>query len=150
MGHDPRWCHDRYFTGLEWDAGRWQSPFAILWFSMTVICRYLQGWSFTIQMLSIEYTATLIPLASCHDSILSRHSRILRGLKQQPANIKAGGLLDEVNISGQTLRRTFNHYWTAKWPTSSLIFHDFPTKISISLRCKTPSLSWEFLIGSYR
>jgi hypothetical protein len=32
-----------------------------------------------------------------------------------------------------------------------LIFHDFPTKISISLRCKTPpSLSWEFLIGSYR
>ena len=37
-----------------------------------------------------------------------------------------------------------------KWPTSSLIFHDFPTKISISLRCKTPSLSWEFLIGSYR
>ena len=77
---------------------------------MTVICRYLQGWSFTIQMLSIEYTATLIPLASCHDSILSSTPVSCEVLKQQPANIKAGGLLDEVNMSGQTLRRTFNHY----------------------------------------
>ena len=61
-------------------------------------------------MLSTEHivrqSATLIPLARWHDLISSSTPISCEFLKQQPANIKAGGLLDEVTISGQKLRRT--------------------------------------------